>query len=138
MREAVEVMAIAIAVSDGWRAPFNMHDLQFAVYVRRANAALAALDAAGFVVVPKEPTKGKLISMAIRHNHAFLEPSQTINGMRIGGTPPEYRENVLTSMRQLHEEVVGTGFWSEDRNDGYVESFDRAMLAAAHVEVDGL
>lgn len=57
MREAVEVMAIAIAVSDGWRAPFNMHDLQFAVYVRRANAALAALDAAGFVVVPKEPTE---------------------------------------------------------------------------------
>jgi hypothetical protein len=79
-----------------------------------AKAIIAALDAAGFVVVPKEPTKGLLTSMAIRHDHGFF-----------AGYTDDEREAVLRSMRQLHEEVVGTGFYSPEREDDYL-----AVLAA--------
>lgn len=128
MTETVEtVIARAMVWAD---EPFEITDLGHEL--KQASRIIAALDAAGFSIVPKEPPPGLLISMAMRHNHAFLFAPQTVGGVRVGsGVPPEYRENVLSSMRQLHEEVVGTGFWSPGRDAGYVENFDRAMLAAA-------
>jgi hypothetical protein len=91
-----------------------------------ADAILAALDAAGLAVVPKEPTLGVLMSMALRRDHAlghigyYDKPS---------GEPWETHarrlEAALTEARQQYEEVVGAGFYSVEREQHY------AMLAAA-------
>lgn len=95
--------------------------------LRDGETIIEALEKSGYVVVPKEPPRGLLISMAIRDNHAFLVTPHTFeNGIITSGVNPEHRESVLSSMRQLYEEVVGTGFWSHERDAGYVESFNRA------------
>ena len=99
-----------------------------------AQAAISAIEQAGMAVVPVEPPRGLLVSMALRSKHDFLMAPQQLYSFTIGGTKPEHRENVLSSMRQLHEEVVGTGFWSPDRDAGYVESFDRAMIEAGRIK----
>lgn len=83
----------------------------------------------GYALVPVEPTRGRLISMAIRHNHAFLV-NHDPNAKWTSGVTKEHRESVLRSMRQLYEEAVGMGFYSPDREDSYVSSFEKAQAAA--------
>lgn len=74
------------------------------------------------VVVPVIPPTGLLFSMAMRSDHAFglsgnmsddeIEQIKKENPICAGQyyTSKE-RECLLRSMRQLHEEVVGTGFY---------------------------
>lgn len=52
------------------------------------------------VVVPVTPPPGLLNSMGMRHRHDFFM------------LPEEQKDSIRRSMRQLHEEVVGTGFWN--------------------------
>lgn len=53
----------------------------------------------GIVTIPIEPTDALLASMAMRLDHSF------------GLMDEESRKSLMSSMRQLHEEVVGTGFY---------------------------
>ncbi len=81
----------------------------------RENAigVLAALEAAGYQVVSVEPPDELLMSMAIRYDHGlgcagyYDQPSM----QRDGVTHAIRLRSTLTTMRQLHEEVVGTGFY---------------------------
>jgi len=103
---------------------------------RIANEVLEALtsskpEQSGWKLVPKEPSRGRLISMAIRHNHAFLinpDPSAT---WWSSGVKPEHRESILRNMKQLYEEAIGEGFYSPDKEAGYVTSFEKAQGSAS-------
>ena len=82
-------------------------------------------DPNSIVSISTTPPKGLLESMAMRYDHAF--------GLSYGMTDEEIqaikrdypimarqyytfreRESLLTTMRQLHEEVVGKGFYKYD------------------------
>lgn len=80
-----------------------------------------------YVLVPIKPTKGLLISMAIRYDHALGWPGYY--DIPLFGIKPEISHNqrlhsTLTTMSQLHEEVVGTGFYSLDKENGYAKYAD--------------
>ena len=57
---------------------------------------------AGWRLVPVEPTKAHLNSIAMRHHHGF------------GLLPPEQQENVRAFARQMYEECIGRGFYKID------------------------
>jgi hypothetical protein len=117
--EIIETMARAICrLAHGTalnREPVKdeLIDHRWYMFMPTATAALSSLEAAGMVIVPKEPTEGLLRSMAIRYDHGLGVPGYYDQPMiakysvsheqRIAGT--------ITTMRQLHEEVVGTGFY---------------------------
>jgi hypothetical protein len=111
-------------------------ELMAAEAERIANEVLEALTAgkpeqSGWKLVPKEPSRGRLISMAVRHNHAFLinpDPSAT---WWSSGVKPEHRESILRNMKQLYEEAIGEGFYSPDKEAGYVTSFEKAQGSAS-------
>ncbi len=99
-----------------------------------ATAALDALAAAGrlvpegWVAVPREPTEGLLMSMALRADHALGCSgyyNQFVFGVS-GGGHARRLEVAISEARKQHEEVVGTGFYKPERDAEY-----RAMLAAA-------
>lgn len=87
--------------------------------------AIALVNASGtHVVVPVEPTRGLLASMAQRNDHAIFDPAP----FRIGNhgivylTPEEREQRIegaISCMRQLHEEVVGTGFYHPSAENEY-------------------
>lgn len=59
------------------------------------------------IVLPKEPPRGLLISMALRTRHDF------------GLLPEAEQERLIQSMRPLYEEVSGHGFWHPDKAGFY-------------------
>ena len=63
------------------------------------------------VMVPREPTEGLLVSMAMRYRHDF------------GVLDSGMQHSILIDMRKLHEEVVGEGFYRFEREAEY-----KAML----------
>ena len=66
----------------------------------------------GKAIVPIVPSKSLLLSMAIRSDHGLAIPGyydqEFLGGKE--GTHEMRLQSALRSMRQLHEEVVGTGF----------------------------
>jgi len=92
-----------------------------------AEAALAAIRAAGWAVVPVEPTDGLLMSMALRADHGLgCSGYYDVPGGEPWQTHARRLEMAISEARKQHEEVVGTGFYKPECNDTY-----RAMLAAA-------
>lgn len=81
----------------------------------------AYLSAEGLVTVPVEPTDGLLMSMAIRSDHALGMPGYYDDPMfsASGVTHARRLEVALTEARQLHEEVVGKGFYKPERETYY-------------------
>lgn len=67
----------------------------------------------GHVVVPVKPTDELLLSMAVRYDHGLGIPGyydqELFSGSRVAHA--QRLEAALTTMRQIHEEVVGTGFY---------------------------
>lgn len=85
-----------------------------------------------YTIVPVNPPRELLVSMAIRDNHGFgfscgftdeeIREQRKNNPMFNYLNTKEERENILSSFRQIHEEVVGTGFyeyWDEENNRKY-------------------
>ena len=104
----------------------NIGDLQDQqAQIDRLKAEIAALHAErdSAVLVPIVPTPGLLMSMAMRYDHALALPGY-YDKPRIGrygdATHAQVLEATLSQMRQLHEEVAGTGFYSPDREAFYV------------------
>jgi len=88
-------------------------------YQEDASAILKVITDLGFAVVPEKPSRGLLISMALRMDHAFCAPEQSLFGMSVFGHTNDYRESVLTTLRQAYEEVVGKGFYHPDGEEHY-------------------
>ncbi|NTF17992.1 hypothetical protein G6L37_06215 [Agrobacterium rubi] len=73
------------------------------------------------VVVPVEPTDALLLSMAVRYDHGLGVPGYYDQELfsASGVTHAQRLESALSTMRQLHEEVVGKGFYRpKDSNKG--------------------
>jgi hypothetical protein len=87
-----------------------------------------------WVAVPMEPSRGLLVSMAIRTDHGLGVPGHydamnRMLGKTDGVTHAQRFENTIGRMRQLHEEVVGAGFYRPEREADYV-----AIAAAPSIE----
>ena len=87
----------------------------------------AAIRAAGWAVVPVEPTDGLLMSMALRADHGLgCSGYYDVPGGEPWQTHARRLEMAISEARKQHEEVVGTGFYKPEHDDTY-----RAMIAAA-------
>jgi hypothetical protein len=71
-------------------------------------------------LVSRTPTDGLLMSMAIRYDHGLGIPGYYDQPMFEGITHKQRLESTLRIMRQIHEEVVGTGFYNPAREEFYV------------------
>lgn len=84
--------------------------------------ALRSFMDGGWRLVPVKPTDGLLMSMAMRWDHGLGCPGYYDQPFFSGQPSHAQRLRVaLSSMRQLHEEVVGSGFYSADREGFYLE-----------------
>ena len=73
-----------------------------------------------YKIIPVNPPKGLLMSMAIRSDHAIAWPGYYDKYPRWEGcTHARMVEATLTEMNQLYEEVAGTGFYSFDKETEY-------------------
>lgn len=72
------------------------------------------------VVVPVKPTDALLLSMAVRYDHGLGIPGYYDQELFSGSglTHARRLEAALTTMRQLHEEVVGKGFYRSNKAGG--------------------
>jgi hypothetical protein len=73
-------------------------------------------------LIPKNPSPGLLMSMAVRYDHGLGCP-----GFYDSSFPGEVKishqmrvDSALRTMRQLYEEVSGYGFYNRDRDAAYV------------------
>ncbi len=74
----------------------------------------------GWVRVPITPSPGLINSMCIRYAHDFgVDKQEIAKGVTTGWTKEE-REALRTTMRQIHQEVVGTGYYRPDLEDNYL------------------
>ena len=87
------------------------------------NLFIEELEKLGLVIVAVKPSRGLLVSMAVRWAHDFFVPNNNSCGISTGFSPSQ-RESLINSMSQLHEEVVGSGFWSIERDSDYANSVD--------------
>ena len=62
-----------------------------------------------YAIVPVKPSDGLLMSMAIRNDH----------GLGLYIHKEEAVQSAMRTMRQLHEEVVGTGFYQYQNEKRY-------------------
>ena len=78
----------------------------------------------GKVLIPLTPSAGLLMSMAIRSNHALGCPGyydqKGLGRPNNGVSHARMLECALGNMRKLHEEVVGAGFYSVDKEADYL------------------
>jgi hypothetical protein len=74
----------------------------------------------GHVVVPVKPTDTLLMSMAVRYDHGLGMPGYYDQELfsATGITHAQRLESALGTMRQLHEEVVGKGFYRPENDSG--------------------
>lgn len=81
------------------------------------------LEERGMVMVPKEPSIGLLTSMAIRDDHALAIPGAYDQPFysNSGITHADRLKSAIRSMRQIYEEVVGSGFYSPEREEYYLQ-----------------
>ena len=97
------------------------------------DAITAALRAEpeGFVLVSVEPTVGLLMSMAVRRDHGLGYPGY-YDDPAFGGAGWHQRrlDAALGYARQQHEEVVGHGFYSADREQQYASLAARPQEAS--------
>jgi hypothetical protein len=78
-------------------------------------------------VIPKVPTIGILMSMALRRDHALGCPGYYD---QFGQSHSRMVEVALEDTKKQYEEIVGTGFYHADREDYY------CSLIPENVEVD--
>lgn len=78
----------------------------------------------GKVLIPLTPSAGLLMSMAIRSNHALGCPGyydqKGLGRPNNGVSHARMLECALGDMRKLHEEVVGAGFYSPEKEADYL------------------
>lgn len=76
-----------------------------------------------YAIIPKMPTPGLLKSMAIRYDHGLAVPGyydlEFFNNE--SGMHQQQIEAAISTMKQLHAEVVGEGFYRPELEDKYNE-----------------
>lgn len=88
------------------------------------------------VVVSVVPSEGLLMSMALRYDHGLGCPGYYDHPLM--GKPGDHARRLastITTMRQLYEEVVGTGFYSSAREAAYLAMRQAAISTTAQVGI---
>ncbi len=87
---------------------------------RHERRRLAASLPKDHVIVPVEPTEALLLSMAVRYDHGLGIPGYYDQELFAGSgiTHAQRLQGALSTMRQLHEEVVGKGFYRPSKVGG--------------------
>ena len=83
---------------------------------------LEQLSVAALAIVPRKPSEGLLMSMAVRSDHALGCPGyydQPLLGGKVGAHEARVQA-ALREMSKLHEEVVGEGFYRPEHDARYV------------------
>lgn len=106
---------------------------------RLSDAQRAEIEAAGYVIIPREPSPGLLMSMAIRSDHALGMPGYYDNPLfaERGITHKMRLEAALTAARQAHEEVVCAGFYKPEREPAYCALLDPTAGPAEPTAIAG-
>jgi hypothetical protein len=81
-------------------------------------------DSDDYVLIPKKPSDGLLMSMAVRSDHGLAIPGYYDQPMFVGPHHPSHKqrlEGTLREMSQIYEEVVGEGFYGPERENMYVK-----------------
>lgn len=75
----------------------------------------------GYALVPVSPTDGLLASMALRYDHGVFMPADPRASLLPVSEEARTRRinSIITTMRQLHEEVVGAGFYRPESEADY-------------------
>lgn len=86
-------------------------------------------------IIPKEPSQALLMSMAIRSDHGLGCPGYYDQALLGGKEGDHVRrvESALRSMSQLHEEVVGEGFYSPQAEDRYRKLLPPSLTSSPSV-----
>lgn len=82
-----------------------------------------AEQAATSAAAPAEPSRGLLISMALRLDHGLGVPGYYDQPLFVSGfglTHAQRLEQAVADMRKVHEEVSGSGFYSPEREAEYL------------------
>jgi len=83
----------------------------------------------GKALVPIEPSPGLLMRMAIRNNHGLGIPRYYDQPLLIkanhGVTHARLLQRAISEMRKIHDEVVGDGFYSAERDSCYAAIADQ-------------
>lgn len=81
-----------------------------------------------YVLVSKKPTQALLVSMATRFRHDFMGSTREEvleadkdNPFASFAMSQQEKEYLLSTMTQLHEEVVGEGFYHPNLEQRYVK-----------------
>lgn len=73
-----------------------------------------------YQLVPKNPSTGKLVSMALRYDHGLGLP-EFYNSLT--GDPQEHQRRLtstISTMRQLYKEAVDNGFYRPELEESYL------------------
>lgn len=91
-------------------------------YTADAEEMIRRLHARGFTIVPIEASSGLLTSMALRYDHSLFMPANEPDNMFFPYTEEDRARKIratLSMMRQIHEEVVGIGFYQPEKEADY-------------------
>lgn len=89
------------------------------------------------VVIPKKPSDGVLMSMAVRSDHGLAVPGYYDESAFAGSIqfPISHKkrlEGTISSMRQLYEEVAREGFYSDEQEASYVNMLKKSKEGKSH------
>lgn len=119
----------------GWKAIIETV-IEHATTAKPGSAQAADVPSDEWVLVPKEPSEGRLISMAIRSDHGLGVPGfydqKFLRSANNGATHLRIFNATIGTMRQLYEEATGQGFYRPEREEEY-----KAMLSASQREREG-
>lgn len=115
--ERLELIGRISCNFDGYKAVLDERD-----QLKAENEALRK-EREGMVLVPEAPSEGLLMSMAIRQDHGLGVPGYydqpLMQRANHGVSHARMVECALSDMRKLHEEVVGSGFYSPGKESDY-------------------
>lgn len=89
-------------------------------YIQQLEQENRRFDSTKFTIIPKKPTDGMLMSMAIRSDHGLGLPGYYDSPLFGGKITHQQRlDSTISSMRQLYEEVAGEGFYNPNLEEDY-------------------
>lgn len=81
--------------------------------------------------IPAAPTPGLLMSMALRYDHGlgcpgYYDQLAAFSGNTSQPTHEQRLKATLSTMRQLHEEVSGRGFYRPELEEAYAANYPKS------------
>ena len=118
----------AQAVIRRWHTPLWKRSESTAKFIQDLERAVLHTQADPLAgPVPATPSQGRLMSMAIRYDHALGMPGYYDSIAQCPGEHARRVEGTLTWMRQLYEEATGQGFYRLELESRYVTLYQESQ-----------